>query len=830
MILKIIFMFLLVLPFLSIEGEALLVNSFNNTLTIENLTYSSGGGNFLRYFNLSSDDFVKYARIDLTPYNTSDYQNFTCKNCGNSSYTFNSANLNQYFNNSYIITAINGTVAQSTAKAIIMRIDNNFTRMGDLLRITTALDQFSSKSFVDNDGDLWNVQKEASGKEHLIEKDGWSDSLKRDVSYGNQDIYMIESVSYNSIDNTIMASTKTATNNNRYIHLLNGSGTIISNCSIGSGTLCAGTDSCNVAELRYDITNNKTYGWINLLSASDNMTFYEIDMHSSGDSCEFKNEILPNEFPTKYSNVNQGAGYGYIFNNNTNSFIISFPNSTATNLVFAVRNHSSPSSFRIDSSNDGNYDINNAPLNTLQNNIDFNATSLNNWLKSNCASGQCYVPLNFSSLSHGIVQLSDINLTINDRPSISSVSIINSTGGSYIDSNTDANCSLSASDNDNSTFLYFFKWFKDGTGNLGFNVQTLAKGNYTSNNKINCTVIVSDGYVNTTETSSSLVTIGDSSPPNVYNVTLINSTGFNLNSTTFFSDLYINITANVTDSGTINQVLAEINLPDNTKTNITLSLSSGNVYVGKYDPSGLMQIGTFNITYIHAQEGNNWNHLAINNLNFTTISRSLRIFNATVSPSSGTGSTSFNISWLAETDGSITLSSCTLLIRNNNNGNHQSYDTSTGISQGSGLSWTFIKTGTQLGGDVTSGYDYNVTNVSCTDANSNTNLTIEFNGLGITVTTSSGGGTGGGGGSGEIQEIKQAISEIPICGDGYCDPKSESLFGCQKDCAVNIDDAFDYILCLPTSKRCSLKEAWFVNILIIGIIVYIGYNYWKRKK
>jgi len=472
---------------------ATIITSFNNTLTIENLTYNSGGGNFIRYFNMSYDDFVKSARIDLTPYNASDYQNFTCNNCGNSTLTFNTARLNQYINNSYIITLLNGSGFQSGVKLFIMRVDNNFTRISNLLRLTSTggTDILNLDSFIDNDGDVWNIRLDSGGQNFLTEFIGWSDTTKKETSYAIQDIYKINSVSYNSIDNTIMALTQTATNNNHYIHLLNGSGTIISNCSIGSGILCSGIDSCILPQLRYDALNNKTYAWNNVYDDNNNMSIYEIDMHASGSQCEFKNEITPNEFPTKYSNVNQGSRYGYVYNNNTNSFILMFPNSTADNLVFAVRNHSSPSSFKIDSGNEGGNDVINTPLTTFQNNIDFNATAMNQWLRTNCASGQCYVPINFSSLSHGIVQISDINLTINDRPSVSSVNVINSTGGNYIDTNTDANCSFITSDNDNSTFTNFFKWFKDGTGNLNFNVQILAKGNYSSGNKINCSIFVS---------------------------------------------------------------------------------------------------------------------------------------------------------------------------------------------------------------------------------------------------------------------------------------------------------------------------------------------------
>jgi hypothetical protein len=99
--------------------------------------------------------------------------------------------------------------------------------------------------------------------------------------------------------------------------------------------------------------------------------------------------------------------------------------------------------------------------------------------------------------------------------------------------------------------------------------------------------------------------------------------------------------------------------------------------------------------------------------------------------------------------------------------------------------------------------------------------------LDMVVTTRPSTSSGGGGGGGDTTDLEEAIEAIPICGDGYCDPESESLFGCPQDCSVNIDELFDYVLCLPTSERCAFGEAWFINATLIGVI---GYTVWRVRK
>ena len=100
-----------------------------------------------------------------------------------------------------------------------------------------------------------------------------------------------------------------------------------------------------------------------------------------------------------------------------------------------------------------------------------------------------------------------------------------------------------------------------------------------------------------------------------------------------------------------------------------------------------------------------------------------------------------------------------------------------------------------------------------------------------------GGGTTGGGGGSAPEKIVEVIREVPVerCGNLVCegcensiDPlcEEEGPLSCPVDCKFfSIDDAF----CTPIFNCGNWKKSWFINTMIIFIMVGMIYMQYKRK-
>ena len=196
-----------------------------------------------------------------------------------------------------------------------------------------------------------------------------------------------------------------------------------------------------------------------------------------------------------------------------------------------------PINITIDTLSDSIVDYNYTnELNNSVDNIDLNATTINNYISSSCSiNQQCLIPIEINSSTIGTVQISNINFTINDIPTLN-LSILNKP----LTSVDDIVAQIDYGDTDGDTWTYNeTKWFNNSIEFIALtNLTTVGSGNTSDNETWIVMARVYDGF-QWSEWVNDSVVIADSTPPT------INSISVNSLSLTTAQSLII--TANVTD-------------------------------------------------------------------------------------------------------------------------------------------------------------------------------------------------------------------------------------------------------------------------------------------
>jgi len=247
--------------------------------------------------------------------------------------------------------------------------------------------------------------------------------------------------------------------------------------------------------------------------------------------------------------------------------------------------------------------------------------------------------------------------SVNHVPTAQNTSIINSSGGTFFNTNETLNCNYTFSDadfnlsgdNTNASNYageedqYFF-WYKYNNGtwqniDADTSVQNLSSDHTAEGESWKCGVIVSDGYVNSTENISSEIPIGEITPE-------ITSVALNTNSTApLVYEANINFTVNWYDSNIGETV--ELFICNSTNHNregcldtafCTLSSTSTSPYTCTYDSENLNNNITNQSYYVYiydsTERSNNYNSLAQNNNIYinhlpTLDSANLTVYNST---------------------------------------------------------------------------------------------------------------------------------------------------------------------------------------------------------
>lgn len=235
--------------------------------------------------------------------------------------------------------------------------------------------------------------------------------------------------------------------------------------------------------------------------------------------------------------------------------------------------------------------------------------------------GGGYVNVSYVVISNG--SLSDIPLNysvVNTPPTISSVEILPSPA----EITDNLNCSFVYSDIDGDLQnTSSFRWYLNDSLQSSLNTQILSSGNTTLGDKWSCSVLGFDGLENSSSwVSSTNVTIGDTTPPNI--------TNWKTDKSSYSSTEDANITVECSDlSSTISSVSFTIIEPTTTS-NYSMTLLSGNAYYKLLSLSS----GTYNVSMIYCSDtsGNNANATA-GNISFTVTNPST----TTVTASGGGG-------------------------------------------------------------------------------------------------------------------------------------------------------------------------------------------------
>jgi hypothetical protein len=149
-------------------------------------------------------------------------------------------------------------------------------------------------------------------------------------------------------------------------------------------------------------------------------------------------------------------------------------------------------------------------------------------------------------------------------PSPSNTSVNLTCAYSCVDNDTTDNCSTSIT----------YDWFKNNAS-LGFNTSLLLNGNYTPGDNIICSVYGYDGFNTTPWSNSSIMIIGDETPP------LLSS--FGITPTIQYATLGVVVNGTCTDENPIGGMKAQVTNPSNTSTNYTMT-QVGSVFSLVYVP------------------------------------------------------------------------------------------------------------------------------------------------------------------------------------------------------------------------------------------------------
>ena len=228
-------------------------------------------------------------------------------------------------------------------------------------------------------------------------------------------------------------------------------------------------------------------------------------------------------------------------------------------------------------------------IKTLANNTITNGTEYFEWntfVEENLDYYQIYIFACDNSSDCSENDTSEGNFTIYNappnppNPTISPVTLY---------TNTSANCTATFSDNDTAVGNLTFRWYVDSVSvynqtrtdvpNGSTNWSLLSYGNFSKDEVINCTVIASDGYLNTT--GFVVKTVQNTPPYATLNYPPDNSTGIELNP-------YLNITYYDIDGDNGNVSFYYGTNYNFEYTNISYSLSGGATY-----PTGIFKDGDY---------------------------------------------------------------------------------------------------------------------------------------------------------------------------------------------------------------------------------------------
>ncbi len=183
------------------------------------------------------------------------------------------------------------------------------------------------------------------------------------------------------------------------------------------------------------------------------------------------------------------------------------------------------------------------------------------------------------------------NFTVANTPPVVTASIFPSPATNLDNLNCTENYYDVDSDLESS---HWFKWYVNGILS-SFTSQNLSVGNYTSNDTVICSIRAFDGTDNSTWSNSSPLTVGDKVPPVLHDDFLSASSGYTNN--------ILNIYVNATELNYIEWVYAEIQDPNQVKTNLTMTQEShvGSEY--KFNVSYTPQTaGTYHFKF-YARDG-----------------------------------------------------------------------------------------------------------------------------------------------------------------------------------------------------------------------------------
>ena len=231
--------------------------------------------------------------------------------------------------------------------------------------------------------------------------------------------------------------------------------------------------------------------------------------------------------------------------------------------------------------------------------VDLNASVIN----SLCSSLSCWLGLNFSSKKAGKLEYFNLNITQNNQPNATNVSItpLPITAGNALT----GHCNYSDSDNDQAGGNQTYWYINRSVINTANNSFSLLGGNVTELANITFSCRYNDTYDWSNWINSSTANVGDATSPT------INS--FSINSLTFTTGT-INITANVTDAlSSIDFVRATID-----GVNQSMSLLGDSIYQFTATAgSGSFGTGQHNISYFIARDSSSNIQTNSSTINFT---------------------------------------------------------------------------------------------------------------------------------------------------------------------------------------------------------------------
>lgn len=170
-------------------------------------------------------------------------------------------------------------------------------------------------------------------------------------------------------------------------------------------------------------------------------------------------------------------------------------------------------------------------------------------------------------------------------------------------------CSVSLTNPDHATVTNTTRWYKNGAVQASLeNQTTVGTGNLTLGNQWICAITITDTRTTIALTNSSILVLGDSTPPLIHSVSQsASSVAVQSESVTF--------SINTTDNEAIATVYAQITDPNTAVLNYTMSLSAGNLYVYTYTPN---TAGNYGVTFWTIDGSNNKN--TTGTFNFTATS------------------------------------------------------------------------------------------------------------------------------------------------------------------------------------------------------------------